>query len=213
MKHVALAEIKDDFSRFLREASKEELVITRHGKPAGVLVGFASEDDWLDHNLENNPEFLNRIATARAALERGEGITLSEYKRGLSDSVEVGPTKITFDDAGQAIFTRKNFEETKSYLAEKLQRQLIGHKIRPYTCEIVVHKKAMELCRVRRAKSYFKEDFEKAVAAAELFLAKNAPKDWEVMALDFLYRDDEGINQNPWRDFSYLSARWIKVEK
>ena len=58
MRRVALSEIKDDLSRFLREAENEEIVITRNGKPAGVLIGFASEDDWLDYRLENDPRFL-----------------------------------------------------------------------------------------------------------------------------------------------------------
>ena len=49
MKEVPLSEIKDDLSRFLREAEKHEIVITRHGKPAGVLIGFESEDDWFDY--------------------------------------------------------------------------------------------------------------------------------------------------------------------
>ena len=48
MKQIALSEIKDDFSRFLREAASEQIVITRHGRPAGILRGFGSEDDWLD---------------------------------------------------------------------------------------------------------------------------------------------------------------------
>jgi len=43
MKKVALSEIKDDLSRYLRLAEKEEVVITRHGKPAGVLIGFGSD--------------------------------------------------------------------------------------------------------------------------------------------------------------------------
>jgi prevent-host-death family protein len=43
---VPLAEIKDDFSKYLRLAVDEEIVITRHGRPAGVLIGFGSEDDW-----------------------------------------------------------------------------------------------------------------------------------------------------------------------
>ena len=42
MKEVPLSEIKDDLSRFLREAETQEIVITRHGKPAGVLIGFES---------------------------------------------------------------------------------------------------------------------------------------------------------------------------
>jgi len=45
MKEVPLSEVKDDLSRFLREAETQDVVITRHGKPAGVLIGFKSEDD------------------------------------------------------------------------------------------------------------------------------------------------------------------------
>ena len=52
MKRIPLSEVKDDLSRYLREAEKEEVVITRHGKPAGILIGFGSEDDWFDYRLE-----------------------------------------------------------------------------------------------------------------------------------------------------------------
>ena len=45
VREVPLSEVKDDLSRFLREAETAEIVITRHGKPAGVLIGFESEDD------------------------------------------------------------------------------------------------------------------------------------------------------------------------
>jgi len=55
MKQVALSEVKDDLSRYLRLAEEDTIIITRHGKPAGVLIGFASEDDWLDYRLEHDP--------------------------------------------------------------------------------------------------------------------------------------------------------------
>ena len=48
MKQVAFAEVKDHLSKYLIEAGTEQIVITKHGKPAGVLTGFASEDDWFD---------------------------------------------------------------------------------------------------------------------------------------------------------------------
>jgi prevent-host-death family protein len=51
MKEVPLSEIKGDLSRFLREAETQEIVITRHDKPAGVLIGFQSEEDWLDRHI------------------------------------------------------------------------------------------------------------------------------------------------------------------
>ena len=74
MREVSLSEVKDDLSRYLRLAEKEGIVITRHGRAAGVLIGFASEEDWFDYRLENDPRFLNRIAAARASLRAGRGI-------------------------------------------------------------------------------------------------------------------------------------------
>jgi prevent-host-death family protein len=75
---VALAEVKDDLSRFLRLAESEEIVITRHGKPAGLLIGFQNEEDWIDYRLEHHPEFLQRVAEARESLRSGRGISLEE---------------------------------------------------------------------------------------------------------------------------------------
>ena len=54
MKEVPLSEIRDDLSRYLREAETEEIVITRHGKPAGVLIGFELEEDWFEYRLKRS---------------------------------------------------------------------------------------------------------------------------------------------------------------
>ena len=78
MKKVALSEVKDDLSKLLRLAEKEEVVITRHGKPAGVLIGFESEDDWFDYRLENDPRFLRRVEAARQGLRAGRGVKLED---------------------------------------------------------------------------------------------------------------------------------------
>jgi prevent-host-death family protein len=75
---VALAEVKDDLSRYLRLAEAQEIVITRHGRPAGVLIGFQTEEDWFEYQLESNPEFLARIARARGDIRRGLGVNLEE---------------------------------------------------------------------------------------------------------------------------------------
>jgi prevent-host-death family protein len=84
MKQVALSEIKDDLSKYLRLAETEQVIITRHGKPAGVLVGFASEDDWFDYKLEHDPRFLKRIAQARKSLQAGQEIKLEELQPALN---------------------------------------------------------------------------------------------------------------------------------
>ncbi len=78
MRRVALSEVKDDLSKYLRLAEDERIVITRHGKPAGVLVGFGSEEDWFDYRLETDPHFLERVAKARANLRAGRGVRLED---------------------------------------------------------------------------------------------------------------------------------------
>lgn len=80
MKRVALAKVKDDLSRYLHQAESEEVVITRHGRPAGVLIGFSSEDDWFEYRLEHHPEFLERVARARDAIRRGRGVRLEDVR-------------------------------------------------------------------------------------------------------------------------------------
>jgi prevent-host-death family protein len=71
---------KDDLSRFLRRAEAEEIVITLHGKPAAVLIGFKSEDDWFDYRLENDPRFLKRVARARRSIRGGRRVGLEHLE-------------------------------------------------------------------------------------------------------------------------------------
>jgi prevent-host-death family protein len=80
VKEVPLSEVKDDLSRYLREAETQEIVITRHGKPAGVLIGFESEEDWFEYRLENDPRFLRRIEQARNSLRVGRGVKLEDLE-------------------------------------------------------------------------------------------------------------------------------------
>jgi prevent-host-death family protein len=78
MKEVPLSEIKDDLSGFLHKAQKQEIIITRHGKPAGVLIGFETEDDWFDYKLEHDARFVKRIEQARKSLKAGRGTRLED---------------------------------------------------------------------------------------------------------------------------------------
>ena len=80
MKKVPLSEIKDQLSKYLKLANREDIIITKHGKPAGILVGFSSEDDWIEYRLEHDPRFLRRIAKARESLQAGNGVRLEDVK-------------------------------------------------------------------------------------------------------------------------------------
>ena len=68
-KEVALAEVKMTCP-VICDSADEEIVITRHGRPAGILIGFASEEEW----------FMRRIEEARIALRAGQGIPLRDVR-------------------------------------------------------------------------------------------------------------------------------------
>ena len=80
MKKVALSDVKDELSKYLRAAEKEQIVITRHGKAAGVLIGFKSEDDWFEYRLQNDPRFLRRVEAARRSIQAGKGVALEDLE-------------------------------------------------------------------------------------------------------------------------------------
>jgi len=81
MKQVAFAEFRDHLSKYLAEAAEEQIVVTKHGKPAGVLTGFATDDDWFDFQFENDPRFLKKIEESRASVRAGQGIPWVRVKQ------------------------------------------------------------------------------------------------------------------------------------
>ena len=44
------------------------------------MIGFASEDDWLDYQLEHDPRFLRCIEQAHDSLEGGRGIRIEDVE-------------------------------------------------------------------------------------------------------------------------------------
>ncbi len=78
MKKHTMTEAKNDICSIIREAEKGEVLITRHGKPAAIVIGFANDDDWLDYRLEHDERFLKKIAKARAEIETGDFVSIEE---------------------------------------------------------------------------------------------------------------------------------------
>ncbi|MBN1425284.1 type II toxin-antitoxin system Phd/YefM family antitoxin [Candidatus Fermentibacteria bacterium] len=48
MTTMSLSQAKDSLSACVKRAVREEIIITRHGKPVAVLRGFRDEDDYLE---------------------------------------------------------------------------------------------------------------------------------------------------------------------
>lgn len=60
------------------DAQVNEEAITSWGQAKRPVISFASEDDWIDYRLENDPRFLARIVAARASYRAGLGVKLED---------------------------------------------------------------------------------------------------------------------------------------
>ena len=75
---IPLSEIKDQFSKVIKKAGKEEVIVTVHGRPAAVIIGFKNEDDWLEYRLLKDERFLARISEAREQYKQGKYKSLED---------------------------------------------------------------------------------------------------------------------------------------
>lgn len=80
MMRVPLNQVKDSLSKYLRLAETEDVIITRHGVPAGILIGFTDPDEWWEELLLRDATFQERIAQARQSLKNGQGRSIEQLK-------------------------------------------------------------------------------------------------------------------------------------
>lgn len=80
MIQVPLNQVKDSLSKYLRLAETEDVIITRHGVPAGILIGFADPEEWWEELLLRHPRFQARIVQARKSLDEGQGRSIEQLR-------------------------------------------------------------------------------------------------------------------------------------
>lgn len=84
MMQVPLDTVKKDLPQYLRIAEQEDVIITRHGVPAGILIGFKESEDWWEDALLQNPHFQERIAQARQNTRDGRRFSIESLRAELS---------------------------------------------------------------------------------------------------------------------------------
>ena len=73
MKFVAMRELKINPSKVLRRLAKEDVVVTRNGKPAAALL--ALDEDLLDEFIiAHHPTLLSEAEAARAEYREKGGV-------------------------------------------------------------------------------------------------------------------------------------------
>ena len=60
MKIASVKEVKDKLSEFLKTAEKEDVIITKNGRPNAVLHHLG-DDELEDYLLEHDPRFRKKI--------------------------------------------------------------------------------------------------------------------------------------------------------
>ncbi len=79
MKVVALGEAKNSLSEYVDHAQHVRVLVTRHGKPAALIIGVEGED-FEDLMTRSDPEFWRMIESRRKA---SKTISTHEMRRRL----------------------------------------------------------------------------------------------------------------------------------
>ncbi len=79
MKVVALGQAKNALSAYVEEAQRDRVLVTRHGKPAALIIGVEGEE-FEDLMTRSDPEFWQMIEARRRA---SKTISAVEMRRRL----------------------------------------------------------------------------------------------------------------------------------
>jgi len=79
MKIAPVAELKAQFSAYLKSSAEGPIVVTRHGKPVAVLLSIEDEDELERLVLAYTPKFQGILEAAREQIRETGGIEHEEF--------------------------------------------------------------------------------------------------------------------------------------
>ena len=82
MKIVPLNEVKNRFSTYLELSKREDIVVTKNGRPAAILHA-VTDEDIEDYLFESDPRFIARIEALRREFQREGGTSLADVRKQL----------------------------------------------------------------------------------------------------------------------------------
>ena len=85
MKIAPVAELKAQFSAYLRKSTEGPVVVTRHGKPVAVLLSIEDEEELERLVLAYTPKFQGILEAARAQIRETGGIAHEEFWQELEE--------------------------------------------------------------------------------------------------------------------------------
>ena len=83
MKIASVADVKSKFSSFLRESKGGPVIVTRNGKPVGVLLSMEDEEEIERLLLAYSPRLQKILAAGRHQIQAVGGISHREFWEGV----------------------------------------------------------------------------------------------------------------------------------
>ena len=83
MKIAPVAELKAQFSAYLKSSAEGPVVVTRHGKPVAVLLSIEDEEELERLVLAYTPKFQGILEAAREQIRETGGIGHDDFWQGV----------------------------------------------------------------------------------------------------------------------------------
>ncbi len=83
MRIAPVAEVKAQFSAYLKASVEGPIVVTRHGKPVAVLLSVEDEEELERLVLAYTPKFRMILDTAREQIRETGGLEHEEFWRDM----------------------------------------------------------------------------------------------------------------------------------
>jgi prevent-host-death family protein len=83
MKIASVAEVKSQFSAFVKASESGPVVVTRNGRPVAVLVGVQDEEEIERLLMAYSPRLRAILDRSRQQIDEGGGIAHEEFWAGV----------------------------------------------------------------------------------------------------------------------------------
>ena len=85
MKIASVAEIKAQFSAYLKESEQGLVIVTRNGRAVAALLAVRDDEELERLVLAHSPRLQTLLATARQQIRAGEGISHEDFWRDMDE--------------------------------------------------------------------------------------------------------------------------------
>ncbi len=86
MKIASVAEVRSQFSEFLKASAEGPIVVTRNGRPVAFLVGLQDDEETERFLMANSPRLKAILDRSRQQIRDGGGIGHEEFWNDVATS-------------------------------------------------------------------------------------------------------------------------------